>query len=270
MRPAFALAQLTALHCNPPQMIDLAASAGYDHAGLRLLPVAPGAVAYALMDDPALLRETLARMADTGVSVFDLELIRLNADFDPATFEAFFEVGARLGAKAVLVAGDDPEPARLVANYARLCDAMQPYGLTADLEFMPWTAVPDLDTALQIVNQADRANAGILVDSLHFDRSASRLDQLASIPAQWLHYAQICDGPAERPSTTEALIHAARCERLLPGEGGIDLKAIWQQLPAQLPVSIEIPNDRRVAQMGVHAWAKAALQAAQATLITPP
>lgn len=266
MPTPYALAQLTALQCNPAQMVDLAARTGYDYAGVRLLPVAPGALAYPLMDNPALLNETLARMADTGVGIFDLELIRLNADFNVQGYTAFFEVGARLGAKAVLVAGDDTELGRLVDNYGVLCDAMQPYGLTADLEFMPWTAVPDLDTALRVVGQADRANGGVLLDALHFDRSGSRLEDIAGIPAQWLHYAQICDGPAQRPTTVEGLIKAARSERLLPGEGGIDLGRIWQALPAELPVSVEIPHDVRVAQVGVEHWARSALEAAKGTL----
>lgn len=266
MHVSYSLAQLTALDFSPPELIGLAARIGYDQAGLRLLPVAPGAIAYPLMDDKPMLRETLARMSDTGVKVFDLELIRLDAQFDVQRYLPFFEVGAQLGAKAVLVAGDDPEQGRLIEHYARLCDAMQPFGLTANLEFMLWTAVKDLTKALHIVEQADRTNAGVLVDALHFDRSDSRFEDLQRIPAHWLHYIQICDGPALRPDTHEGLIHAARCERLLPGEGHIDLASIWRSLPAQVPVSVEIPHHRRVAQVGVEAWARQALAATRAII----
>ncbi len=266
MHASYSIAQLTALGFSPPKMIELAARTGYDHAGVRLLPVAPGAVAYSLMDDKPMLRETLARMNDTGVKIFDLELIRLDAQFDVNRYLPFFEVGAQLGAKAVLVAGDDQEQNRLIEHYAQLCDAMRPFGLSADLEFMPWTAVNDLASALHVVEQADRTNAGILVDALHFDRSDSRFEDLQRIPAQWLHYAQICDGPALRPNTQKGLIHAARCERLLPGEGDIDLARIWRSLPAQVPVSVEIPNDNRVAHVGVETWARQALAAAKAII----
>lgn len=266
MSPPYALAQLTALHHNPAQIVDLAARTGYDYAGVRLLPVAPGALAYPLMDQPRLLAETLLRMDDTGVGIYDLELIRLGPTFRVEDYLPFFEVGARLKARAVLVAGDDPQFSRLVDHYAQLCDAMQPYGLSADLEFMPWTQVPDLASALRVVGQADRSNGGILLDALHFDRSDSRLDDLARIPPQWLHYAQICDGPAARPTTVEGLIHAARCERLLPGEGAIALQDIWQRLPAHLPVSVEIPHDERVAKVGAEQWARSALVAAKALL----
>ena len=266
MHASYSIAQLTALNFSPPELIDLAARTGYDQAGVRLLPVVPGAVAYSLMDDKPMLRETLARMNDTGVKVFDLEILRLDVQFDVQRYLPFFEVGAQLGAKAVLVAGYDPEQGRLIEHYARLCEAMQPFGLSANLEFMPWTAVNDLACALHIVEQANRPNAGILVDALHFDRSDSRFEDLQRIPAKWLHYAQICDGPALRPDTHEGLIHAARCERLLPGEGAIDLARIWRNLPAEVPLSIEIPHDRRVAQVGVETWARQALAATKAII----
>ena len=60
--------------------------------------------------------------------------------------------------------------------------AAAPYGLTADLEFMPWTYVPDLATANKIVAQAGQPNAGVLVDALHFDRSNSSIAELARVP----------------------------------------------------------------------------------------
>lgn len=264
MHRIYSLAQLTALTLNPPQIIELAARTGYDQVGVRLLPVAPGAVAYPLMSDKSMLRETLARMRDTGVSIFDLELIRIGPNFDLESYLPFLETGAELGAKAVLVAGDDPDEARLTEGYTRLCEAMQPFGLSADLEFMPWTPVRDLATALRIVSHADQPNSGILVDALHFDRSNSCFNQLAAVPHHWLHYAQICDGPAERPTSHEELIRAARSERLLPGEGGIDLQKLWAVLPKSLPVSVEIPNDQRIAEIGHEAWARLALQKAKA------
>jgi sugar phosphate isomerase/epimerase len=255
MTRLYSLAQLMALPYSPPRMIRLAAHTGCAAAGIRLLPTSPGGVAYPLMDDATLLRETLAAIADTGVRVLDLEVVRINERFDPRDFARLLEVGAQIGAAHVLVAGDDPDEARLTANFAALCDAAAPLGLTADLEFMPWTAVPDLRSAKRIVAAADRPNAGVLVDALHFARSGSRLEELDDIPRAWLHYAQICDGKVPGPTTTEGLIHDARCERLIPGEGGIDLKAIFDRLPADLPVSIEVPSDSRAPAMGYPAWA---------------
>lgn len=263
MTRTISLAALMALPYTPPQLIQLAADTGCAAAGVRLLPAAPGGIAHRLMDDAPMLRETLAVMAGTGVKVLDLELIRIGAVFDPRDYLAFLEVGAQLGAAHVLVAGDDPDEARLAERFGALCDLMQPFGLTADLEFMPWTPCRDLGAAKRIIAAAARPNAGVLVDALHFARSASRLDELDDIPREWLHYAQICDGAVPGPSTSEGLIHDARCARLLPGEGGIDLHALFARLPRDLPISIEIPNDRRAQLLGYSEWAR---QAKAATL----
>jgi sugar phosphate isomerase/epimerase len=266
MTAPLSLSHLTVLALTPPEVVTVAAKAGYDCAGLRLLPAAPNTRAYPLMEDAAMLRETLARIADTGVGIFDLEIIRIDENFDVSDFQSFFDVGARLGAKSILVAGDDREVGRLTASYAALCNAALPFGLTADLEFMPWTAVPDLASATRIVAAVSRANAGILVDALHFARSSSSLSELGEVPRHWLHYAQICDAPAQKPAMIEGLIHAARYERQLPGEGGIDLVALWERLPADLPVSVEIPNEIRVRALGPERWARDALAATRSTL----
>ena len=263
----YSLAYLSSHRCTPPEAVRVAAANGYPFVGLRLWPNAPGAPQQFLIDKPEVLKETQAAIADTGVGIFDVEIIRIGETFDPHTWDALYDACAALKAKAILVAGDDPDEARLTANYARLCEVMAPYGLTADLEFMPWTEVKDAKSALRIVQNAGTpANAGILVDALHFDRSDSRFEDLQRIPTQWLNYAQICDGPALRPNTRDGLIQAARGERLLPGEGDIDLARIWRSLPATVPVSVEIPHDRRVAQVGVEAWARQALAAAKAII----
>lgn len=252
------LAQLIALPYTPPQLLRLAADTGYAAVGLRLLRAAPGGIAHALMDDALMLRETLAAIQATGVAVLDLEIIRVGEAFDARDFMRVFDVGARVGAKHILVAGDDRDEPRLTASYAALCDAAAPFGLTADLEFMPWTAVPDLSAAKRVVGAAARANGGVLVDALHFARSDSRLVELDDIPRAWLHYAQICDGAVPGPATTEGLIFDARSERMLPGEGGIALRELFARLPADLPLSIEVPSDSRAPVLGYPEWARRA------------
>jgi sugar phosphate isomerase/epimerase len=125
------------------------------------------------------------------------------------------------------------------------------------------TAVRDARSALRIITNADRPNGRVLVDSLHAGRSTTTLADLAAIPGSRLSYAQLCDAPGEVPTTQEGLIHTARCARLLPGEGGIDLVGIVRQLPSDLPLSLEIPNDERLPKLGAQEWARQALAAAK-------
>jgi len=260
------IAHLTALPLAPPALVQLTADAGCGACGVRLLPASPGGPAYPLMHDAAQMAETLARMRALGVAVFDLEIIRIGEPFDPRAYGAFFAAGQQLGARAVLVAGDDADEPRLTERFARLCEAAAPYGLSCDLEFMPWTAVKDARSALRIVRAAAQPNGGVLVDALHFARSGTTLEDIAALPRAALHYAQICDGSVPGPDTVQGLIHDARCERLLPGEGGITLAELFARLPADLPISIEIPSDTRAPKMGYLAWARAAVAATRATL----
>ena len=262
---SYSLAHLTVLSLPPPQVVAVAARSGYDCAGLRLLPAMPGGTAYPLMDDARLLRETLSRINSTGVAILDLEIVRIDRQFDARGLLPFLEAGSRLGARAVLVGADDRDQARLAQSFAALCDAARPFGLTADIEFMPWTAVPDIGSAVRLVQAAGcPANAGVLVDALHFARSRSSLEEIGALPRSWLHYAQLCDAPAGIPATDAELIHTARSNRLLPGEGGIDLRALCARLPVDLPLSIEIPNESRLSALGPEAWARQALAAARA------
>ncbi len=262
MSRVYSLAYLTSHRCSPPEAIRIAAATGYAYVGLRLWPNAPGAPQQHLLGLPDVLRETVAAQKDTGVGVFDLEIIRISDSFDPHVWDALYEAGAALKAKAILVAGDDRDEARLTDSYARLCEVMKPYGMTADLEFMPWTAVPDARSALRIINNAGKpSNAGILVDALHFGRSSTTLEDIRAIPRALLHYAQICDAEAGRHFTNEQMIHTARCERLLPGDGNIDLKGLFDALPADLPVSVEIVNFEREAATTPMRWAAICLAA---------
>ena len=119
----FSLAHLTLLSLTPPELVDVAAGAGYAFAGLRLLPLVAGRIAYPLMDDPILLRETQARMKQTGVAVLDLEIAHLDEGFDVRKLLSFLEVGATLGAQSVLVIAEDRDLARLAQSFAALCEA---------------------------------------------------------------------------------------------------------------------------------------------------
>lgn len=264
--PTFSLAALTALDLPPPQLVDVAHACGFEHVGLRLLAATSGGTAYPLMDDRQQLRETKARLAATGIAVADLEVVAFRPDTAVAALEPFLETGGELGARNTLVAAYDPDPERFADRFAEYCALAERYGLTADLEFMPWTFVPDLPTASRIVAKAQSPAAGVLVDALHFDRSHSRLDDLRGIAKGRLHYWQICDAPAERPATMEEMIHAAREERMFPGEGGIDLVGLAKAMPADITISIEVPTATLSRTLDAETRARRALRGAKAVI----
>jgi len=91
MTLSFSLAALTVRELAPPALIDVAAAWGYDHVGIRLLPAVPGGIAYPLMVDEASLREIIARLDATGITVADLEVVAFRPETEIAAFFGFFE-----------------------------------------------------------------------------------------------------------------------------------------------------------------------------------
>src|SRR2546423_13115199 len=95
-----------------------------------------------------------------------------------------------------------------------------------------------------MVADADQENGGILIDPIHFDRGGSEAAEIAAVPRARLRYMQLCDAPAKRPKDIEGLLHQARAERLMPGDGGLDLAGILRAVPPTLPISLEVPMEK--------------------------
>ena len=264
------LAALTVLDLAPPAMVSCAADAGYSHVGLRLVPPTPTEARYDTVGDTPLVRELRARLDDTGVRVLDVEILRLTPQVRVADFLPVLETAAQLGAANVLVAGNDPDESRLVDNFAALCDIAVSFRIAPNLEPMPWTDVKGFADGARVYRRADRANAGLLIDPIHFDRAGSRAAEIAGVPAAWFRYAQICDAPAQRPRDLDEMLHQARAERLLPGDGGLDLAGIFAALPRDLPVSVEIPMQSQANSVPAVERARRARIASEAMLATLP
>jgi sugar phosphate isomerase/epimerase len=262
----FSLSALTVLELAPPDMVTCAREAGYSHVGLRLIPATPNEPSYATIGDTPVIRDTLARLADTGIGVLDVEILRLKPETRVSDFVPVLDTAARLGARNALVAGNDPDEARLTQNFAALCDLAAPLGIAPCLEPMPWTDAANFAHGARIVGNAKRGNAGLLIDPIHFDRGGSVASEIPGVPAAWLRYLQMCDAPAERPTTLEGLLHQARAERLLPGEGGLDLRGILLAVPADTPISIEIPQEALAKTVPAVERARRALDATQRLL----
>jgi sugar phosphate isomerase/epimerase len=258
----FSLAHLTVLDLPPPEAVRVAARTGYQCVGLRLIAVTDTTPGYPLRDDPAMMRDTKAALADTGVRVLDIEFVKITPEIDVSSLERFVAAGADLGARYVITAPYDPDLARVADRLGAISDLSARYGLRAVLEFFPWTVVPDLGTAVQVVEAAGRTQTGILVDTLHFNRSGSRFEQLDSIPASRLPFVHVCDAPVKDAYTTEELLYAGRAERLPPGEGEIDIRSILRHMPPGIPVALEVPMTAMRAAEGPEAVALRVRQAA--------
>ena len=238
------LAHLTVLDTTPPELVSVAAAAGFRTIGIRLTATpSVGVPPYDVLRDGPVLRETLLRLADTGISVLDTEFLRFEPDRSVGVPEGFLEVSARLGARYVLVMSAEPDEARTIERLAELCDGAAAYGLEVCLEFAVYTGVRTLAHAARMIERSKRANASVLIDALHWSRSGGLPAHVREVDPSRFRYAQICDAVVDMPAPTDTpgLIREARTGRLLPGEGALPLAELVAALPAGLPLAIEAP-----------------------------
>jgi sugar phosphate isomerase/epimerase len=237
-------------------MTYIAARAGYDFVSYRIITMhLPNEPNYDLATNKEMLRQTKTALAGTGLKVHDIELARIEDGVDLKSYVPAMETAAELGARQVITSIWTPQRNYAIDRLAELCDLGKKVGLTMNLEFVTFANVANLQEAIAVCRTANRENCGLLIDTLHFNRSRVRLEELDTVPREWFHFAHVCDAPKEIPSTNEDLIHTAREERLYAGEGAIDIAAIVNRLP-EVPYSLEIPNLGRVKELGYaeHAW----------------
>ena len=124
--------------------------------------------------------------------------------------------------------------------FADLCDRAAERGLLVQLEFLPWSNIPDLEAAWYVVGEAGRANGGLALDAWHYFRSGSDGPLLRTIPGDRVIGLQLCDAPAApEPDPMRATLEA----RLLPGDGELALGALVSDLRAigsVAPVGVEV------------------------------
>lgn len=147
------------------------------------------------------------------------------------------DVAARVGARSVIAVVLDPAaPARggrldgSDAGLGALCDLAAERGLAVSLEFLPFSALPDLVTAARLVERLDRENLGVVVDAWHWFRQprGARASDLAALPPDRIHLLQLNDA-LRRPAAD--LVADSR-DRLLPGDGELDITGLLAALAA--------------------------------------
>jgi sugar phosphate isomerase/epimerase len=249
MKNEFSLVYLTTPGCSPPEMIHMAARAGFDYVSLRIIPMGLATEPrLALASDKDLLAQTRRALNDTGVRLHDVENARILDGVRIADYEPSLELAAELGARHVLTNVWTSDRVLATEALAELGERADRFGLGVIVEFVTWASVATLQEAAELVHAAGSPNAGVIVDCLHFNRSQCSLDDLER-HRDLLRFVHLCDAPAEIPATKEALLHAGRAERLYPGDGGIDLAAIVRRLPPMV-YGIEAPNLALAAEIG--------------------
>lgn len=268
MKHEFSLVHLTNITCPPPEFIYVAARAGYDAVSLRTIPLGlPGERPYNLAKDPKLMRETRQALSETGIRYRDTEIARIADGVDVRDYEPALAAAAEMGVTQILTNIWIPDKERYTEQFIRLCELAGRYGQDVNVEFVTWASVSNLRQTKELLLASGRKNVGIVVDTLHFYRSQVELSELLDCPAEWFHYAHLCDCEAGFPTAVEELAHTGRSERLYPGEGAIPIKEIISRIPnREIVYGLEVPHDNRLKELGFEEYARRVLRAAKACM----
>ena len=137
-----------------------------------------------------------------------------------------------------------PYTLRLVVRARACADILQKYGIRFGLEFVgphhlrqnKYLFIHDIPGLLLLLDAVGRDNVGVLLDSYHWYTSGQRMEDLRQLPLSRIVHVHIND-------TNQSPEEAHDQERLLPGEGKIDLAAFVGYLSAvgyDGPLSVEV------------------------------
>ncbi len=219
------LAAGTVLDVDPARAVDVAAEAGYGGVGIWFDPDT---------FDASVAQAVRRRLEATGIVALDVEPIILGPEGDPG--DVLVDAAGEIGARFILLASRWKDHGAAVDRTAALCEQARPFGITIAVEFLPPFAVGSLAAAVAFAGEVGAPNCGVLVDTLHLDRSRGTVADVAAADRSRFPYLQLADAPAVWGSDwRDEALHG----RLLPGEGDLPLVAVLQVVP-DVPVSVEL------------------------------
>lgn len=254
-----ALAAATTLDAGAAATVEIAGRAGFDACGLR-----PASAELGERSVAGLAR----RFADGGLSLLDVEVIRLGAGEPDVEPLRLLDFAASLSARFVLVVSHHRDAGRSAEELAWLADVAAGHDLRIAVEFMRFTAIPTLVSALEVVQRTGRSDVAVVVDALHLQRSGGGPADLRLIPPGRLAYVQLCDAVATAPAGVPALAQEARHRRLLPGTGALPLRELLARLDPAVPLSVEVQSDELARVVAPAARARLAFEHADGLLAT--
>jgi sugar phosphate isomerase/epimerase len=245
------LAHAAMLEVALPEFVAGAARAGFDGVGIRLCH-GSAELAFPLLGDTPLKRQTVDRLRDANIVVNDFDFIRLTAETQVSAFEPILDVAMELGARAVVVLGADPDENRLAENYADLCKLCAPRDIRPMIEPIIYTQIKNIMQALAILKKAGQPNAGIQICPLHLFRAGRTAADIALVDRALMPHAQLCDGGVGELVGNEAIRHETIADRRLPGQGALDLDEFLAALPPMITLRVNSPvaalKDRSAAE----------------------
>lgn len=251
-RRRLGVAPLSALDVDVETYVDAAAAAGFDAIGLRVAPVLPSDPEFPALGTPR-FRDLATRIADAGIEVLDVEVLRVTPGASSQTWLPALEAGHALGARYLNVVGEVDDAEQFADLVSALTRDARDAGLMPILEPVAYRPFGSFTTAVSL---AQAVGCQVELDILHFMRTQSDVD-LIGRHASLFPVVQLCDatrdiasissqlsGIAASESHEDQQVAESRSMRQLPGEGDAPIHDLLELLDDAVAISIEIPNAR--------------------------
>lgn len=270
MAREFSLAYLTIPGVEPVDQIRMAKECGYDYVSLRTIPMhLPGEPEFLLHKDEKLFQATKQALKEYDMKLMDIELARIRPDLDINEYEPALEKAAELGATDLLGSVWTRDKAYYTEQVGRVAEMAKKYGIKYNVEFLPWAGVRNLQEAITLVDKVGADNLYIMVDTLHAGRAGVHAEELARTDPKYFNFIHLCDGPAGPDGDPvldnikdDLMLFTAREGRMYPGEGAMDIVGMVKAMP-NIPLSIELPNLKRIEELGRQGHAQRCLDEAK-------
>jgi len=230
----------------PLELVDVAANAGFASVGIRITGRRLGDPYTPVIGNADAIAEIGARLRERRLRLSNVSAWHLYPEVGIRELTSLVETVARLNGEMILLSCYDADRARFCATVRSYAELAAAHGLKLAFEFVPFSQGRSLDDALDIARAVDRENFGLVIDPLHLARSGSRPEDLAKVPRELFAFAQLCDGPREKPPEVD-LATEARTMRLDPGTGGLRMREILDALPKDVELECEFPTTRNLA-----------------------
>jgi len=244
------LDHLSVLGMPPPEFVALAAAAGFDEVSFfaHRLDINPlGYPEWSLVADKGLRRDTRLALDDLGMGVALGEGCTILPGSDVDLHGPALDAFAELGARRINMVSFENDPARDFDQSCRLAELATAHGLKLCAEFSARPGRPAFADFTRRAASMPGGDVGVLIDAMHFFRTGAAVAELAGVDPARIVHLQLCD---IRLEAVTDYMEAAMHERLAPGDGSLALEALIGALPADVPISLELPQ-MRLALSGV-------------------
>lgn len=234
---------LSVFNLPPIDFVNLAADLGCEtiSTGLTSSPFNPlGLAEWSLRDNASLREQMVVAMYDRNITIGLGEGFAVREQVDVAGRYRDLALMAELGVGRINTISLDPDLTRSLDQFAMLAELAAEFDMETTLEFGPGMTIGTLAAAVEAVRHVNRPDFKLLIDTMHLLRSGSTAADVAALPPEMIGYVQLCDSPlvdGERSYMEEAMF-----ERMTPGTGELPLLDVLAALPAELPLSLEIPQ----------------------------